>query len=281
MKIIATDLDRTLLPNGKEEYDGTLNVFKNLVKKNNFILVYITGRSFNLVKKAIKKYKIPYPNYLITNVGTKVFEIKKNNSTNLKSWERSIKQQSPLWNTKKIKNSLKKLNEIKLQEQFKQDNFKISYYLDEKYLKNPEKILNKIRKQISSYSARVIFSMDFPEVRGLIDIVPKNASKKEALEFVIKKTKIKNKDVVFCGDSGNDFSILTTKFNSIIVKNAPPNLKKKVKKIKKKHLYLAKKQRYLNGNYVSGLIQGLIYFKFITKEQVIQEIKNSKATQLP
>ena len=268
-KIISTDLDRTLIPNGKEKYDGSLKIFKEIISRKNFVLIYVTGRSLKLTKKAIKKYSLPLPDYLVSDVGTTIYKPLKGKLIPLSSWEKEIQKKSSNWNVKKIKKSLKDIKEIKLQERKKQNKFKVSFYLKKPFLKNnPEKIINKIKKRVSVFSSRVIYSVDFPKTRGLIDVVPDCSSKKEALEFVIKKLKVLKKDVIFCGDSGNDISILNSNFNSVIVANADKKLKKQIKK--KKGIYIAKKQKHLNGNYVSGIIQGMIYFKFISREEFLK-----------
>ena len=74
--VIATDLDRTLLPNGKEEYDNSLPLFFEIVKKNKWKLVYVSGRNLSLFEEAKREYNIEYPNYLISEVGTMVYNNK-------------------------------------------------------------------------------------------------------------------------------------------------------------------------------------------------------------
>ena len=77
--IIATDLDRTLLPNGKQPYDGSMGLFKEIVQDKEIVLTYVTGRNLSLVRKAIKKFDAPLPNYIIAQVGTKIYYRKKRN----------------------------------------------------------------------------------------------------------------------------------------------------------------------------------------------------------
>jgi len=55
--IIVCDLDRTLVPNGAEEYDGSLEEFYERVSGlRDAVLVYATGRNLELFKEAEKEY---------------------------------------------------------------------------------------------------------------------------------------------------------------------------------------------------------------------------------
>jgi sucrose-6-phosphatase len=272
MKLIATDLDRTLLPNGKQEYDNSMNIFKKIIKKRKFKISYITGRNLNQTKDAIKKYKIPNPDYLISSVGTKIYQYNHKNKrfSEDKKWAKIIKKETPQWNTNKIKKLLIKTDGLKLQEKENQNQFKISFYAD---TRKEKKILKEVRKKIKKIKRiKTIYSHDYPIKRGLLDIMPSCSTKKGALDYITKKSKIKKKDTIFCGDSGNDLNLLISEYKSIIVRNANSKIKKEVKAKKgTKKLYIAKKQKELNGNYVSGIIQGLIHFNLISKK----ELKNS------
>jgi len=167
-----------------------------------------------------------------------------------------------------MKKILRGIKGLKLQEKSKQDIFKLSYYVD---LKKQEKILKQVKEKLKKeYNCKIIYSIDFPEIRGLLDIIPQHATKKWALDYIAKKVSIPKKQIIFCGDSGNDLPILTSHYKLIVVRNARDQIKLLTKKIKKQKkdladLFIARKQKYLNGNYVSGIIQGLIYYKIISK----------------
>ena len=73
MRILATDLDRTLLPNGSWTTDpGAIELFNELTEKNDVHVVYVTGRNLNLAEEAIREYGIRYPHILIGDVGTSI-----------------------------------------------------------------------------------------------------------------------------------------------------------------------------------------------------------------
>lgn len=275
MPIVSTDLDRTLLPDGDEEYDGTLPVFKKIVQKDKFKLIYITGRTLKQIKEAIYKYDIPWPDHILTNVGSRIYDFdRKKRKFNIdKNWFRMIKTCNPAWDKKEMKKSLKGIDGLKLQEKSKQDKFKLSYYVD---LEKEEEVLKKVKKQLKGFRRiRTIYSVDYPEPRGLLDIMTKKGNKKGALDYVLDKMNASSKEVIYCGDSGNDLSLLTSKYNSVVVANSPENVKEEAKKKKpnKSKLYISKKQKELNGNYVSGILQGLIYFGMVGKKEVMDLVK--------
>ena len=73
MKILATDLDRTLLPNGSWESDASaIPLFNELTEKHDTLVVYVTGRNLDLTEKAIRQYGVRHPNFLCGDVGTTI-----------------------------------------------------------------------------------------------------------------------------------------------------------------------------------------------------------------
>jgi sucrose-6-phosphatase len=284
--LLATDLDRTLLPNGKQNYDGSFPLFKKIVNKKNIKLVYVTGRNLSLIKQAIRRFNVSYPDYIVINVGTRIYQIKNKKFKEDKKWVGEISKKTKNWDIKEFKKSLKKFKGLKLQEQSKQDYFKLSYYVDKDLNKTEvENLIKKIKKEIykTCKNTRIVYSVDYPCTRGLLDIIPEKATKFHAIEYLVKKLKIPEKQVVCSGDSGNDLQFLNSRYKSILVKNSSKYIKKQIKKNKKKNpkkKYIAQggkisfkekkgfKRKKLNGNYVSGIIEGLVYYGFINKKEL-------------
>ena len=276
MFFLATDLDRTLLPNGKQPYDGSMGLFRRISK--NFPVVFVTGRKLSLVKKAISKYKIPLPNYAICDVGTTIYEVSKGKYVPDKEYERSILSSSKGWDVKKFKEELRTVKELKLQEGWVQKDLKLSYYVAD-FLNS-----DSIAKEVSGIlkkkcnSVEVVYSFDEAKQTGLLDVLPKKATKLGALEYLRKKLGFKKKDVVYCGDSGNDVLPLTFGYRAILVRNALPEVRKQVRQtIKEKGIesfYEAKgwRSKNLNGYYVSGIIEGLIKTGLLEEEVLRTEV---------
>jgi hydroxymethylpyrimidine pyrophosphatase-like HAD family hydrolase len=71
--LLCTDLDRTLLPNGFEpESPDSRDLFARLVAAKGITLAYVSGRDQALVDAAIADYKLPQPDFAITDVGTRI-----------------------------------------------------------------------------------------------------------------------------------------------------------------------------------------------------------------
>jgi sucrose-6-phosphatase len=267
MKIIATDLDRTLLPNGKEREDyNSRKVFDKAIKKKNIKLVFVTGRNLDLVKKAMKKYFLPKPDFVISSVGTKIFERKKSFFLEDKKWLKEISSDWKGITINDMKIFLSDLSFLELQENKNFNEYKLSYYCAMNQLERAKKELKKVfsRKKIK---VSVITSIDPKKKKGLIDIVPSKANKLNALKYLSKKQKIRKKNILYCGDSGNDLEIMLSGIKSVVVKNANPSFVKQLKKQSKKNIYFARgmeiNNKKISGNYSSGVLEGAIWFNFL------------------
>lgn len=262
MKIIATDLDRTLLPNGKQQYDNSMNRFNDIIVNNNLKLIYVTGRNLKLVKDAMKQFNAPNPDYIIGDVGTKIYAKKSFLYIEDNGWIRHINSVTKNWDLASFKKELKGIEGLELQEKSKQNRFKLSYYIDD--TSKSDDIVRIVKSKINKICSDtvIIYSIDETINQGLLDILPKKATKLTGIEYLRTKLRCEIDDIVYCGDSGNDILPLTFGYKSILVRNAIMQVKKEVKeKIKdKSKLYIAKGTKDLNGYYVSGIIEGLHQF---------------------
>ena len=264
--IIACDLDRTLLPNGEWEDDDSLEKFYKLIEGNT--LVYVSGRNLNLYKEAKKDFGIRTPDYFLGAVGTEVFVKNGDDLVPDEDWKKYLLDKHPNWNRGEVvqmvsENIIEEEN-FYLQEDGVQNDYKISYYL--KGLDENRQIVSTIENLLLNrkINAKVIFSFDPEKEIGLIDILPTHANKMGALQFLIEKLGKDKEDVVYAGDSGNDLLPIGAGFKSILVKNAPEEIKKQAQDLAKdNNLYIAKGSNEGNGNYSSGVIEGLRYFGVI------------------
>jgi len=259
--ILATDMDRTLIPNGIQEYDGSMGIFKNIIDKEKIPLIYVTGRNLRLIDEAISEYNLPMPDYLVAEVGTMIYEQKGGKFIVDNGWIDHIEKVTMDWDVVRFRLLLRSVLGIYIQEEEKQNQFKLSYYIKnlgmaKQIVKDVKKIINVVCKD-----AVIVYSVDETTNTGLLDILPKKATKVSGLEFLRKKFKVKKEEIVYCGDSGNDLLPLTFGYRSILVRNAIDEVKEEVKKnCDSNKLYIAKGYKNLNGYYVSGIIEGLIRF---------------------
>jgi len=273
MLVIATDLDRTLLPNGTQAYDGSMGIFCEIIKKEKLKLVYVTGRNLRLVKEAIAEFHTPWPDFIVAEVGTKLYSRSNENFVEDCEWIRQIRSQTRNWDTDDFQEKLSFIKGLRIQEKDKQNEFKLSYYIDN--LENSDVVRRKAAQIIKSVCehATIVYSVNETQNVGLLDILPKCATKVTGLEYLRKKLGLKKKDIVYCGDSGNDTLPLTFGYKSIVVRNAIPSVKYAVRDISSQkgiiyNLYIAEGYGNLNGYYVSGIIEGLTKFHMISPKYI-------------
>ena len=117
LKILATDLDRTLLPNGSWEADeDAISLFNKLTERKDILVIYVTGRNLTLTENAIKEYGVRYPNILCGDVGTTIRKYEDSKWEFDKGWVEYVIKESPKYNAQAIKKSLMGLAGLKEQE---------------------------------------------------------------------------------------------------------------------------------------------------------------------
>jgi HAD superfamily hydrolase (TIGR01484 family) len=263
MKVLATDLDRTLLPNGKQPNDGSLSALTQAVKQYAFEMIYVTGRDLPLVLGAIAEYDPPLPHYVIAEVGTRIYRFKPKGFTEDKEWIHHIGRLTQHWDIPGFKKKLAGIPSLRLQEKKRQNQFKLSYYLDD--LKRAPEAVEMITARVHAIcpDASIIFSVDETKNQGLLDILSRHATKITAIEYLRTTARYRKDDIIYCGDSGNDLLPLTFGYTAIVVRNALDEIKKQVLAAARKkgfsgRIYVAKGYRKLNGYYASGILEGLI-----------------------
>jgi sucrose-6F-phosphate phosphohydrolase len=264
MKILATDLDRTLLPNGSWPEDpGAIELFNELTEKHGVHVVYVTGRNLALSEDAIRQYGIRYPHVLIGDVGTSIRKYEQGRWLDDEGWDRLVRQRSPRWNAEAIRDAVAGINGLVEQEREHCGPFKQSYYVD--HDKNTL-ILEAVDARVKEkFDEVIIYSFDSQSGKGLLDFLPASATKQTALEYVAGDLGADISDVVFCGDSGNDVLPLTAGFCGVMVRNADEQLVSRVMQATESNpglrIYHARGGfKNLSGYYTSGVIEGAYYY---------------------
>lgn len=264
MKILATDLDRTLLPNGKWKGDDqAIPLFNRLTVQHDVLVVYVTGRNLNLTEKGIQEYGVRYPDILCGDVGTTIRKYENGEWKFDQGWVEHVKKQSPRWNAMSIRDAVHGIEGMVEQEPEHQNQFKQSYYVDHE---RKEAILSEVHARVKGkYDEVIVYSFDSLDGKGLIDFLPNSATKLTAIEYVAEEYGVDKAEVVFCGDSGNDIFALTAGFRGVLVKNADEQLVQHVHEAKRENpdlqVYFAEGGfRGLNGYYTSGVIEGAYHY---------------------
>jgi HAD superfamily hydrolase (TIGR01484 family) len=243
-----------------------MDMFKQLVSMPNVHLAFVTGRHRELVEHAIEEYGLPHPDYVVADVGTTVYKIHSGDWTEMEQWGRQI---SPAWvgmSRDEIHDLLKDISGLRLQEQKKQNRFKLSYYVSIEC--NKDELECEIISLLSSKSikATLVWSIDSVLSIGLLDILPAAATKQHAIEFLMGELGFGINNTVFSGDSGNDISVLASAIKSILVANASEEVRQEVIREAEAGgnadaVYLAKGGfDGMNGNYSAGSLEGVVHY---------------------
>jgi sucrose-6-phosphatase len=265
--LICTDLDRTLLPNGSQpESPGARETFARLVMNPDVTLAYVSGRHRALVEDAIREYQLPMPDWVIGDVGTTIYRVSADEWLLSDEWEQDI---APDWrglSANDIRLMIIDLPSLRLQEEAKQNHFKLSYYLPlqtdiDSLKKGMERRLTKL-----NVVASIIYSIDEAASIGLLDVLPARATKLHAVEFLMQQLGFDYTNTVFAGDSGNDLSVLVGTVPSILVANASCEVVEQAQKLAREQgtmaaFYLAQGDFLgMNGNYSAGIVEGVAHY---------------------
>jgi len=264
MKILATDLDRTLLPNGSWKCDReAIDLFNDLTERQGVLLVYVTGRNLALTENAIKEFGVRYPDVLCSDVGTSIRKYENGEWKFDEGWIAHVKRTSPKWGAAAIRDALAEVDGLREQESEHLNQFKQSYYAE--HSKNDE-LLKKVDELVKGkFDEVIVYSFDSQDGKGLLDFLPASATKQTALEYVAEEFGAAKENVVFCGDSGNDIFPLTAGFCGVLVRNADDQLVENVKRAMHENpdlkVYFARGDfKGLQGYYTSGVIEGAYHY---------------------
>lgn len=264
MKILATDMDRTLLPNGSWEADKhVIDCFNTMTHKQGVLVVYVTGRNLALTEQAIAEFGVRYPDVLCGDVGTTIRQYRDGVWQDDGGWVEHVTRSSPKWDALAIREAVADIAGMREQESEHQNPFKQSYYVD--HVKKDEVLRGVDERVKGRFDEVAVYSFDSQSGKGLLDFLPDSATKQTALEYVAKEFGADKRDVVFCGDSGNDIFPLTAGFSGVLVKNADEQLVEKVTQVMQNQpelrVYFAQGNFHgLNGYYASGVIEGAVHY---------------------
>lgn len=264
MRILATDLDRTLLPNGRWPADpGAIGLFNALTRRDDLRVVYVTGRSLELTEQAIETFGVRHPDVLIGDVGTSIRSFAGGEWLPFDGWVAEVRRACPRWEPGVVHAALAGIAHLRQQEAVHCGPFKQSYYVDHA---QREGVLAAVDRACGGrFDEVAIYSYDSQADVGLLDLLPRSATKRTALEFLAGALGVARSDVVFCGDSGNDLFPLTAGFAGVMVRNADEQLVDGVRRATAAdpslRVYHARGgYRGLNGYYTGGVLEGAHHY---------------------
>lgn len=263
--LLCCDMDRTVMPNGSTiEHPEARPRFRRLCEHPDVRLVYVTGRHQALVEAAIEEYDLPQPDFVITDVGSRICRVEEGHWQDLSDWQQLIAEDWRGYQHADLAAALQSIDKLVLQETAKQNDFKLSFYapLD----CDEAELCQTVRAQLDALGVRckLIWSIDEPAQTALLDVLPAGADKLQALLFLKDTYHLDAQQIVFAGDSGNDLAVLTSSINSVLVNNASDEIKARLKPLAADDasLYLAQNPDNLgmNGNYTAGVLAGVWHY---------------------
>lgn len=265
--LLCCDLDRTLLPNGVQpESIEARPLFSKLTQRPEVTLVYVSGRDKVLLQEAIHNYELPIPDYAIGDVGTTIYKIHEGQWHLWQAWEQEI---APDWKGRPhdaLVDLFIDIEVLRLQEPEKQNTFKLSYYAPPNT--NHEVLLTEMDARLNRLGLHscLIWSVDEAKQVGLLDVLPRRATKAHAIRFLMERKGFDESHTVFAGDSGNDLMVLTSGLQVVLVRNAREEVRQEALRLVQKKgypqkLYLAQGDFMgMNGNYAAGVLEGVAHF---------------------
>ncbi len=266
--LLCTDLDRTLIPNGPQpESPQARNYFRRLCESPKLTLAYVSGRHRSLVQNAIANYMLPLPDYVVGDVGTTIYQVESAQEwRHLSDWEEKIGNDWAGRSHAELVRLFSDLAQLRLQENSKQNRYKLSYYVPLQADRRGLDLTMKERLQNYGVNATLVWSVDEPAGVGLLDVLPAGATKLHAVEFLMQFLGFELENTVFSGDSGNDLPVLVSPISAVLVNNAPPDVRQEAIELARaqgnsQSLYVAE-GGYLdmNGNYSAGILEGLAHY---------------------
>jgi hypothetical protein len=245
--LFISDLDNTLI--GDDQALQQLNrILERKREEQDAKIVYATGRSLFLYKKLRTEKSLIPPNALISGVGTEVYLDLETEQMD-QDWVNLLSQN---WQRDKILAITQQFPELIPQSSSEQGRFKVSFNISSD---TAQTTIQQLEKKLSNVplETKLIYSGSKD-----LDIIPEQADKGLAVQFLQKKWKLNDLKTVVCGDSGNDIALFNTgQPHGILVGNAQPELREWYKNNKTDYRYFARQ------HYAAGIKEGLKYFHFI------------------
>eukprot|EP00250_Pteridium_aquilinum_P007282 c17033_g1_i1 orf=244-1737(-) len=277
--MLVSDLDLTMVDHNDSTHTALLNF--NLLwaaeYAYNSYLVYSSGRSLERYTELQRDAPLLTPQVLILSVGT---EIRLGSSLEVdKDWAKELDDG---WNRDIIVEEALKIPSLRFQEEPDQGPHKVSFKVDKAKGEDLQKMLST-RLSERGLRVKVLYSSGID-----LDVLPHKAGKGQALAYLTKKLSqedISHKNVLVCGDSGNDIDLFTVDgVHGVIVSNAQEELVK----WHQSHGLIAKVLR-ASRRCAGGIMEALQHFRFgphlSPNESIIQDydptFSSSKESSLP
>lgn len=265
--LVCTDLDRTLLPNGPQpESPGARARFRSVAERSETRIAYVTGRHLELAVEAITTYDLPLPDYLVGDVGSSIYTRMAGEWRLDSDWRQEIGDSWRDRNPEDLARLFSDIADLRLQPSEKQNTYKLSYFTSSNV--DVERLVSEMERRLreQGVQASLVWSRDESDDLGLLDVLPEGATKRHAVEFLMRSAGFKRENTLCAGDSGNDLQVLTSRIPFVLVANASVEVQEEALRLAAEKgtsdtLYVARGGFLgMNGNYSAGIVEGLVHF---------------------
>lgn len=238
-RAIFSDLDQSLLGD-----PSILPTFSQVLKDNARCSSFgiATGRRLDSALKLIKKYKMPYPDALVTSLGTEIYYGQY--LTRDIGWDDHIDYS---WQANKVRSILSDIPGLRLQDKIEQSRYKISYFYDVAKAPNVDELRQLLLQH--DQTVNVVFSFG-----QFLDIVPVRASKGLALRWYAEQWDIPLDHILVAGGSGADEDMIRGNTLAVLVANRHDEELSDL--IDLERIYYTKKP------YAAGILDAIDYYDF-------------------
>jgi sucrose-phosphate synthase len=220
----------------------------------------VTGRSLTSTKRFLSKMKLPYPDILITSVGTEIYYCHRGGRLVEDAyWPHHIDYR---WQPKGLLKIMQRVPGIKLRGKIEQTQHRISYSIDQSVTPTPREIKRLLRTH--DLHAKIVVTEG-----KWMDLLPIRASKGLAIRYLAMKWGLALDRIMVVGDSGNDEEMLLGDTLGVVVGNHSSELDK----LKgKPRIYFAE------GEYSKGIIEGIEHYNFFGEITIPEEAEKISST---
>lgn len=279
--ILATDLDGTLIPLpptslpdhplgadrrndraeavSEQDQRRALGRLRDLVDVGGLEILFVTGRHRASILEVIHRESLPNPDWIIGDVGTTILHRQPDGAYRvIDTYVNHLDQLAGSLRASDLLSQLGMGEGLVLQEAEKQGLHKLSFYCDAGEVQRLSEELDR-RLVAAGLPYRVVASVDPFNGDGLIDLLPRGVDKAGAIHWWAESQGFAPEQIVFAGDSGNDYAALTAGYRAVLVGNAEPEL---AKRVRQHHAQTGTLNRFYHarGLATAGVWEGLAHF---------------------
>ena len=280
---IFSDMDGTMfdhqLTSPTRASKNALKQLQNHLNKRKIPLVYITGRSLELVEEAIETHGLPQPVMIAADVGSTIYRQGDHGWEKCLIWAERMRSEWSPSTAKQLGEVVMSIPGAEEQADEFQSEFKLSFYVDpdKTSVKEVRNILSQQELLQTNSGVKAIVSgplcVDGPNSprRIFVDFLPCNGSKANAATFIARDLRVPMDDIFYADDSANGLDALNAVGKPVLVGTNEPDI------IEMLHedVYISS---YPN---IFGVIDGLVFHGILPKSKKSYLEGTSKNSGLP